>query len=176
VQSHGEDRSNCAGNSLIETAIILPILLALVFNGINFGYFWFVALNVAAAPRVGVQYASQGGAASSSSMPQTADVQTLVFDNLTRTLRATTSNAAVQVCSASSSTGVNTRTHIAGCDSYGMSYSFPGNVADPEVPVFVLNRVSVTYTFTPVITGGPFTWGLPSQLKLHRQVSMRSLY
>ena len=57
--------SSCSresGQSLIETALILPLLLLLAFNAINFGYFFFVALNITSAPRSGVQYAILGGA------------------------------------------------------------------------------------------------------------------
>ena len=170
-------RSKSAGNSVIETALMLPILLAIVFNAVNFGYFWFVGLTLAAAPRLGVEYSSQGGAVlTSGSAPSTSSVETLVFDNLTNVLHATTSNAAVRVCSSASSAGVNSTSHIAGCDSFGMSYSFTANVADPEAPVFVLNRVDVVYTVTPIISGKAFSIVLPSNLTWHRQVSMRSLY
>ena len=177
MQIHRQKRSESAGNSLIETAIMLPILFAIVFNADNFGYFWFVCLTLAAAPRIGVEYSSQGGAVlSSGAAPSTSSVEALVFDNLTNSLRATTSNAAVRVCSGTSSAGVNSISHIAGCDSCGMSYSFSANVADPEPAVFVLNRVDVAYTVTPIITGAVFSVVLPSNVTLHRQVSMRSLY
>jgi len=57
--------SSCSresGQSLIETALILPLLLLLAFNAINFGYFFFAAINLAAAPRTGVQYSIIGEA------------------------------------------------------------------------------------------------------------------
>ena len=177
MKIHRLKRSEPAGNSLIETAIMLPILFAIVFNAINFGYFWFVCLTLTAAPRVGVEYSSQGGTAqTASSIPPTSAVNTLVFDNLTKALGATTSNAAVRVCSSTSSAGVNSTSHIAGCDSFGMAYSFLANRADPEPSVFVLNRVDVAYTVNPIVTGAAFNVVLPSNLTLHRQVSMRSLY
>ena len=178
MQIHPLIRSGAAGNSLIETAIMLPILLAIVFNAVNFGYFWFVGLTLAAAPRIGVEYTSQGGAAlTSGSIPTTGAVETLVFDNLTNALHATTSNAAVRVCSGNSGAGVDSTSHIAGCDSFGMSYSFAANIADPEAPpIFVLNRVDVAYRVTPIIPGGVFNIVVPSNLTFHRQVSMRSLY
>lgn len=170
--------SGTAGNSLIETAIMLPILLAIVFNAVNFGYFWFVGLTIAAAPRMGAEYSSQGGAAlTSSSMPSTGAIQWLVFENLTNALGATTSNTAVRVCSSTSTAGVDSTSHIAGCDSFGMFYKFGANIADPEAPtIFVLNRVDVAYTVTPIIKGAAFGVVLPSNLTFHRQVSMRSLY
>jgi Flp pilus assembly protein TadG len=170
-------RSGAAGNSLVETAILLPILLAIAFNAINLGYFWFVGLTIAAAPRLGAEYVSQGGSANeTSSMPSTNAVNTLVFDNLTHALNATTSNAGVRVCSSSSAAGVDSSSHIAGCDSFGMSYGFSSNTADPEAPVFVLNRVDVAYAVHPIIPGTLFHVVLPSDLTFRRQVSMRSLY
>lgn len=178
MQTDRQRRSDCAGNSLIETAIMLPILLAIVFNAVNIGYFWFVGLTLAAAPRVGAEYSSQGGAAlTSSSVPSTTAVKELVFDNLTNALGATKSNAAVRVCSSTSSTGVDSTSHIAGCDSDGMTYSFAANIPDPEPSVFVLNRVDVAYIVTPIIEGGAFSVVLPPKpITFHRQVSMRSLY
>ena len=50
------------GQSLLETAVAMPLLMALAFNVINVGYFWFLVLALSAAPRQGVQYASQGWA------------------------------------------------------------------------------------------------------------------
>ena len=48
------------GQSMIETALLLPILLLIAFNAINFGYFFFVVLNLSSAPRSGVQYSILG--------------------------------------------------------------------------------------------------------------------
>src|SRR3990172_1576009 len=49
-----------SGQSLIETALVLPILLLLAFNAVNFGYFVYVAINLASSPRSGVQYSISG--------------------------------------------------------------------------------------------------------------------
>src|SRR5207248_5683149 len=164
------------GQSLLETALAMPLLLGIAFNIINFGYMLFLVLTLAAAPRHGAQYASQGGQAiATTSAPGTSAVSTLVYDNLTNAIGgATTSNAAVQVCTIAK--GVNSTTHVALCDQFGPAYGFPAPAADPEAPVFVLNRVDVEYTVTPVIPGTAFNVVLPANLKFHRQVSMRSLY
>jgi Flp pilus assembly protein TadG len=164
--------------SLVETAIAMPLLLGLAFNIINFGYFWFMVLSLAAAPRMGAEYSTQGGdAISLASAPSTTLVSTLVYDNITKTIRgATTTNTAVRVCSATSAAGVNSSTGIAGCDSFGASFSFPANTADPEAPTFVLNRVDVEYTVKPIISGAAFNVILPANLNFQRHVSMRSLY
>ena len=169
-RSMGQD-----GQSLIETAIAMPLLLGLAFNIINWGYLWFMVLALSAAPRMGVQYATQGGAAGTGTTPGTAAVRDLVWENLTNAVHgATTSNVAVQVCS--SAKGVDSSTGLAQCDQFGPAYTFPAPAADPEQPVYVLNRVDVEYTVTPIIPGAAFNVILPANLKFHRQVSMRSLY
>lgn len=162
------------GQSLLETAVMLPLLLSIAFNAINIGFFWFMALTLSAIPRQGVQYASQGGAALMWGSPATSLVKDLVYENFTGAIGATVSNASVQVCSISK--GIDLSTHAALCDTYGPAYAFPSPAADPEQPYFVLNRVDVAYTVTPIIPGGAFNVVLPSNMTFHRQVSMRSLY
>jgi hypothetical protein len=169
-------RQHDEAQSLLETAVALPLLLGIAFNLINLGYFWFMVLTLAAAPRQGVQYSAQGGQAiTTSSAPSTTAVSNLVFENMTNAVHgATTSNTAVRVCS--SSKGVNAGTGAALCDSFGASFSFAAVEADPEAPVFVLNRVDVEYTVTPLIPGTAFNVVLPSNLQFKRHVSMRSLF
>jgi Flp pilus assembly protein TadG len=164
------------GQSLLETAIAMPLLLGIAFNLINLGYFWFVVLSLAAAPRQGVQYSAQGGASiTTASAPSAADVSSLVFDNMTNAVHgATASNTGVRVCS--TSVGVDPNTHVALCSSFGKTFTFSAVPADPEAPVFVLHRVDVGYTVTPVIPGTAFNVVLPANMNFHRQVSMRSLY
>jgi len=163
------------GQSLVETAIALPLLLGVAFNIINWGYLWFLVLALSAAPRMGVQYATQGGAAGVSVAPGTSAVRDLVWENVTSAVKgSSTSSVAVQVCS--STKGVNSTTGIALCDQFGPAFTFPAPAADPEQPIYVLDRVDVEYTVTPIIPGAAFTVILPPNLKFHRQVSMRSLY
>ena len=165
------------GQSLVEMAVAMPLLLGLAFNIINWGYVWFMVLALSAAPRMGAQYATQGGAAGIGvTAPAATAVRDLVWENVTNAVKgATTSNVAVQVCS--SSNGLSGATPpIALCTTYGPSFTFPAPAADPEAPVYVLDRVDVKYTVTPIIPGRVFSVVLPSNLNFHRQVSMRSLY
>ena len=164
------------GQSLLETAVAMPLLLGIAFNIINLGYFWFTILTMSAAPRVGAQYSAQGGMSVSTMTPPSASaVSVLVYDNMTHAINgSTSSNTAVRVCS--SAVGVDPATGISLCTSSGPSFGFPGNTADPEQPVFVLNRVDVGYTVTPLIPGTAFNVVLPSNLKFQRHVSMRSLF
>jgi len=161
------------GQSLLETAITMPLLLGIAFNLINLGYFWFMVLALSAAPRQGVQYSTQGGQAITSSTPNATLVKDLVYENMTNAVHgSTTSNTSVRVCT--SANGVNANKAL--CTSYGPSFSFSSVAADPEAPGFVLHRVDVGYTVTPIIKGTAFNVVLPSNLNFHRQVSMRSLY
>ena len=166
-------RQHDEGQSLLETAIAMPLLLGIAFNLINLGYFWFVVLSLAAAPRQGVQYSAQGGASITTTVaPSATAVSNLVFDNMTNAVHgATVSNTGVRVCM-----GVDPTTGAAKCSSFGKTFTFSAVPADPEAPVFVLNRVDVGYTVTPVIPGTAFNVVLPANLDFHRQVSMRSLY
>lgn len=163
------------GQSLLETAVAMPLLLGIAFNIINLGYFWFMILTMSAAPRVGVQFSAQGGmSASTISAPSAADVRSLVYDNMTGAIAgATSSNTAVRVCSGS--VGVDS-SGMSLCSSAGPTFTFGSNTIDPEAPVFVLNRVDVGYTVKPLIPGTAFNVVLPSNLNFQRHVSMRSLF
>ena len=163
------------GQSLLETAILTPFLLSIAFNAINIAYFWFMVLVLSTAPRQGVEYSSQGGAAlTTTTSPGSAAIKDIVYDNLTHTINGTVSNASVQVCTVAN--GVDSTTHKANCLTYGPAYTFPSPDADPEAPVFVLHRVDVAYTVSPLIPGAAFHVLLPANMTFHRQVSMRSLY
>ena len=164
------------GQSLLETAVTMPLLLSIAFNLINVAYFWFVLLSLSAASRHGVQYASQGGSAAGTiSAPTTAAVSNLVYENVTNAIKGTTtSSVAVRVCS--SAKGVNPATGVALCDQFGPAFTFSAPAADPESPVYVLNRVDVGYSVTPIIPGTAFGVLLPSNLQFQRHSSMRSLY
>jgi Flp pilus assembly protein TadG len=170
-------RGNEQGQSLLETAVSLPLLLGLAFNLINVGYFWFMVLALSAAPRQGVQYSTQGGQAITSSSPSANLVSAVVYDNLTNAVHgATASNTSVQVCSRAVGLDSN---GLALCTPFGPSASFPAAPADPEAPGFVLHQVDVQYTVTPIIPGTAFNVVLPSDpsfFKFHRKVAMRNLY
>ncbi len=164
------------GQALLETAVTLPLLLGIAFNLINFGYFWFLVLALSAAPRMGVEYASQGWATlQKASPPGTSAVSGLVYENVTNAIQgATSSNVSVQVCSVAK--GVDSVSGKTMCDQFGPAFAFSAPDADPESPAWSLNRVDVVYTVTPIIPGTAFNVVLPTNMQFHRQVSMRSLF
>lgn len=177
-----------AGQSLIETALLLPILLLLAFNAINFGYFFYVALNLTSAPRSGVQYAILGYATPGQLVNppagpsnNQASVSYLTYQDI-RGVLPNSAGALVQVCSSTvgvTGTGVNQK---AACTQFGTGPAPPGPAADPEAPQFILARVDVVYQLQPLIPAfelptpaGPISLTLLPSLSMHRQVSMREM-
>lgn len=183
---------NDAGQSLVELALVTPFLLLIALNAINFGYYFFVAVNVAAAPRHAVEYAILGpatpygggfplaGPASSAT-----SVSALAYADIQNSLPSYTT-ATVQVCSLTVPGGLNnagTATQTAKCCATTSSSSvctvgggsFPSPAADPESPAFVLHRVDIQYTVTPLIPGTTFGIQLLPSFTFHQQVSMREL-
>lgn len=180
-----------AGQSLIEAALTLPILLLLAFNAINFGYFFFVALNLTSAPRSGVQYAILGP-----STPQqlqyppagpansVGSVSYLTYQDI-RGVLPDSASALVQVCSSMVGiTNPGAPNQKSACTTFGNAPGPPPPPpeADPEAPVFVLSKVDVVYTLQPLIPafelpmpGGPIRLTLLPSLTMRRQVSMRQM-
>lgn len=164
-----------SGQALVETALIVPFLLMIALNVVNFGYFFLMAVNLAAAPRSGGLYSIMGGSTPASNQlpaagPYTSStsVSYLTYQDLTGAVSAPTANGKVQVCSTTacangsgcvSGTGIQAASQ---CQTFGTnpSYSFPSATADPEnngtTPIFYLNRVDIAYQFTPLVPGTPF--------------------
>jgi Flp pilus assembly protein TadG len=186
----GESR----GQAMVETALILPLLLEVVFNAINFGYFFLMALNITAAPHHGALYSILGGSTpigvdyAAAGPKDTQDsVSYLTLSDLTGSVH-NGANAKVQVCTVKSGTSGSGAALITVCSQYN-SYTGPDlNTPDPdpEAPAFVLNRVDVSYTFTPLLDQRLFNLILLATpvcsgsgggvtCTFHRQVSMRAM-
>ena len=174
-----------SGQSLIETALVLPLLLLLAFNAINFGYFFVAALNITSAPRSGVQYAilgysTPGQLAQPPAGPSNnqASVSYLTYEDIRRALPNST-GALVQVCSSTIGlTNPGTINQKSACTTFGSGPAPPGPATDPEAPMFVLSKVDVVYQVQPLIT--PFSLlgiqlALLPNMNIHRQVSMREM-
>jgi len=188
-----------SGQSMLETALLLPLLLLIVLNAVNFGYFLLVALNLAAAPRSGVEYSIQGfDTPATLALPSpgppgtTTSVSYLTYRDLTGAVSSPTS-ASLQVCSkvlGLTNAGLTTqKAKCSACTGTSCAAANAGNPvpdADPESPSFVLHRVDITYSFSPIIQGTPFGITLlPTSIcasnagtitcTFHRQVSMRAM-
>jgi len=190
----GRDSS---GQALIETALFMPFLMLLLLNVVNFGFFFIVALNLAASPRSGVEYSILGFQTPGSlSLPQaptgttitSSTISYLSQQDLTGAISAPT-GATIQVCSSTvgmTTTGITQCVSCTGTSCGAAGAGSPAPTVDPEWPTFVLNRVDVDYVFSPPIPGTPFglvLLPLPScslnngsvTCRFHRQVSMREM-
>lgn len=179
---------NSSGQALIETALVLPLLMLILLNVINFGYFFLVALNLAAAPRAGVEYSILGYSTPgtlnlpAAGPPSTSTTVSYVSQqDLTGAINAPT-GATIQVCS--SMLGLNPGPPLTTkCNCYPSSACSAGwaPAADPEPSSFILDRVDISYTFSPLIPGTPFGLALlpicngNTTCTFHRQVSMREM-
>ncbi len=172
---------NAHGQSMIETALVMPLLFVMVLNAVNFGYMFYVYLNMAAAPRQAVEYSIQGTHTVQQAPPTSSNVKSLVTDSFSGVPGS--SNALTRVCTISN--GLNnsgTSNQTPACVNYGSGItSFPADsncpsltiCPDPEAPTFTLNRVDVQYTVTPLLTGGPLNLVMPASMTFHRYIYMR---
>jgi hypothetical protein len=184
---------------------MLPLILMLVLNVVNLGYFFLVTVHLAGSSRTSTLYVIEGGASpfggaipsSGGSSPTTTknSVTYLAFQDLTGSVWNPT-GASVQVCSQanvnSSGSGTNTaggalRTNCEACTSSGCGTAGNGSPvpsADPEAPLYVTNRVDIQYTFPPLIRGAIFNiplraftgiCGASGNCTFNRHVEMRAM-
>lgn len=182
--------SSSHGQSLIETALLVPLLLLLIFNVINFGYYFLVAIHLASAPREGVQYSVMGYATPGTlSLPQagaassSGSVAYLTYRDMAA-LVGTTTTAEVRICTTAAGMTVDgSGHHVANCvlctsgtdGCAAGSGTFATPAVDPESTAFVLHRVDVKYTVTPLIKAAPFGLQVLPSYTFYRQVSMRAM-
>lgn len=165
------------GQSLIEIALMMPVLMLLMAYAIDFGYFFLAAANITSAARNAAQYSIMGysGPAQTSVPPAgpvstTTSVAALAMADLTSLIDSSTTTT-VQVCS--KALGMNGS--LPKCGSYGPTGTSYTPATDPEAPTFVLQRVDVTYTVQPPVPLSFFSISLLPSLQFHRQVSMRAM-
>lgn len=160
-------RTQTSGQALVETALIVPFLLMIALNVVNFGYFFLVAVNLAAAPRSGALYSILGfqtpqtlslppaGPSGCPAGTPNCDVNYLTNQDMTGAIYKPSTNASVQVCSSTVGVTGSGASQTTQCSQFNSSPTYSPD-ADLEAPTFLLNRVDVTYTFTPLIPGTPF--------------------
>jgi hypothetical protein len=170
----GKRGHGTSGQALVETALMLPLLLTVVLNAVNFAFFFLVALNITSSSRTSGIYSIMGNATpAASALPLggatagTLDcssaaasyVSYLACQDLTGSVYTpSNSNTGVSVCSSTVGvTGGGSATAATSCTSYGAGAGFPTTAdSDPEAPTFLLARVDVAYKFSPPIPLTPF--------------------
>lgn len=166
-----------SGQSLLELALFMPMLFLLVAYAVDFGYFFLVAANLTSSARTAAEYSIQGyEGPGQNSLPPAGSIATvnsvsaLAVGDLSSLLSSTTTTT-VQVCS--KTLGMNG--NLPNCGTYGPSGTTYVPALDPEAPIFVLQRVDVTYTVQPPVPMTFFSFPLIPTMKFHRQVSMRAI-
>jgi len=167
------DRS---GQSLLETALFLPILVLVMAYAVDYAYFFFVAADLTSASRAAAEYSVEGSAGPSQvTLPAAGPIATITsvaaLAVADLNLKNASTTATVQVCTAS--LGMNG--NIPDCASYGPAGTTYTPATDPEAPTFVLQRVDITYTVLPPVPITFFKVALIPAMNFHRQVSMRGM-
>ena len=165
------------GQSLVETALMLPLLIMIVLNVVNLGYFYLVIVNLTGTARTATLYSIAGsstpaasalpGAGGASPTTSLLSVTYLAYQDMTGAVWNPT-GASVQVCSPINTNGSGSGVNGSGtsqnancvtCTSSGcgpVGTGTPTPTSDPEAPSFVLNQIDITYSFNPLIPGKIF--------------------
>ena len=166
------------GQSLVELALLVPLVFLLIVLAVNFGGFIYAWITVADAARAGAQYAAFGGASATLPTPPTVlAIQTLVQNETLSLPGASSTNPTTTVCQNNSGTVTLYRSTSA-CPVTGT-----GPPTDPEIAAgtsyYTTIAVDVTYNFTPFIQVFSFPAlriGLPGMPPtIHRRTVMRQL-
>jgi TadE-like protein len=193
---------NARGQSMLEAALMMPLMLAVVLNAVNLGYFFFVTLNLTSSSRIGAEYAivgpgSPGSTNYASGNTGNLPVSALIYNDLTGAVWNAT-NTTIQICSpgvmvsgtGTSGSGSSTVANCVKCTSSSSCNSATANTgpnstwppdADPEAPLFITSRVDIQYSFPPLIPGTPFNLVLMGsafsngQYTFNRHIEMRSM-
>jgi len=166
-------KSKSAGQALVETILMLPIIITIVLNAINFGYFFLMALNITASSRSAGLYSITGDETPAAipvppagPLNAAGSVSYNAFQDLTGAVYSPSTAAGIQVCSPSvgilNSGTVNQKTQ---CTTLGSVGTFTGKDSEPDpelngsnsAPAFLLNRIDVAYQFSPPIPLTPFS-------------------
>ena len=159
-----------SGQAMVETVLLMPLLLLIILNAVNFGFFFLMALDITASARSSGLYSIMGSATPPAMAlplagPNTTStsVSYLAYQDLTGAVYSPSTNAGVQVCSpAVGVLNAGTVNQHSQCSTFGSIGSFSAADVDPELnsgstaPAFLLNRVDVAYQFTPPIPFLPF--------------------
>lgn len=154
-----------SGQALVEYILMLPFILILIVNVVNFGGFFYAWIAVANASRAAADYAIMGGSTVGAPAPPTA---TLINNVLNTDIAALPNQASlvVNICQNYNSTVTTVS---------GTCTSVP---ADPEAISYHLVTIDVTYTYVPFI---PATFQFPGlnvyatlpPTSIHRRAVMR---
>jgi hypothetical protein len=172
------------GSSLIETALVMPVLVLMLCFAIDIGYFFIVVANLASSSRNAVLYSGQGfvstaqqelpSPGTSGSLSDTAGVAGLAGGDLSGLLDMTTQTT-VEVCSKEIGITQTSNGYVTNCSTYPSGTLTYTPDQDPESNNGMLTqRVDVVYKVTAPIPINFFTFTMPP-LTVHWSAEMRAL-
>lgn len=138
--------SKSAGQSLVEFALIMPLIFLLILNAVNFGGFFFAWITIASAARSGAQYMTMSSASvGAPTAPTDAQITTQVTNDISSLQNVP--SLKVRVCR----TNIN---NIPAPTCTGPGSQTPPQ--DPEKANYILGSVDVTYTYVPYLSAWSF--------------------
>jgi Flp pilus assembly protein TadG len=169
------DKKNSAGSSLVEFALLVPLLFVLVAGVADFGGLIFAWITVAHAARTGVQAAVLNGVYMNYvTAPTPASITSTVQSDLAALLNG--SSVTPVICEYNN--GTLSQTISGTCSTTGPVDSEP--IVAGGTPVYNLITVDVTYTYSPFVRTFDFSSlgvHLPalfnSNISIHRRAIMR---
>jgi hypothetical protein len=176
-------QSSC-GSSMIETALVLPILVLMLCFAVDIGYFFIVAANLASSSRSAVLYSAQGfvapgqqqlpSAGTAGSLVDTAGAAGLAGGDLSG-LAGMALKTTIEVCSKKIGVTQTSDGYITQCSTFPSGTLNFTPDEDPSSNYGMLTqRVDVVYTVSPPIPVNFFTFTMPA-LTVHWQAEMRAL-
>jgi TadE-like protein len=177
-----EPATGSGGSSLIETALVMPVLVLMLCFAIDIGYFFIVAANLVSSARNAVLYSGQGfvsptqqlpSPGTSGSLADTAGAAGLAGGDLSG-LASMSTKTSVEVCSKQVGITQTSNGYVTNCSTFPSGALTFTPDQDPESANGMLTqRVDVVYTVSPPIPVDFFTFTMPP-LTVHWQAEMRA--
>lgn len=167
VEEYGPAVRSSSGQALVEYILVLPVVLVLIVNVVNFAGFFYAWIAVANASRAAADYAIMGGSTVrdlSTPVPSATVINSLIATDI-----ASLPNKAslvVDICQRAN----NIVTTISGTCT-----AVPN---DPEANTYTVTTVDVTYTYQPFIPAsfqfpGLNVYATMPPTSIHRRAIMR---
>ncbi len=175
--NRADQKQRPSGSTLVEFALVLPLLFILIVNVVNFGGFLFAWITLANAARAGAEYMTMGGSYVGAPIPpNVTEVTNLVTADVYSLLNK--SSLIVRVCQRDPSNSTTASLWNDKATACPAGFSNPPADTRPEASVYVTGWVDVQYTYQPFIPVGFKFPGLNLYTTLppttiHRQAVMR---
>jgi Flp pilus assembly protein TadG len=172
------------GQALVEFALMVPFLVLLIFNAVNFGSFLYNWITISNAARVGAQYAAMGSAYAKYPTTATlAAIQTMIQNETSSLPGASSTNPAITICENQNGTAVVFPPIGATPAPCSDPAGIPAPPQDPETvtgaggSTFTSVAIDVVYTYTsfiPAFSSGALSVFVPPS-PIHVRTVMRVL-